>query len=68
MSEQLRQAVRRVGAFLAEVGQEFRRTTWPARGELVESTGVVVALIVILAVIVLVCDRVIHFLLRLVHA
>ncbi len=68
MSEKLQQAFRSAGAFLGEVGIEFRKTTWPERRELVESTTVVVTLIVVLAAVVLACDRVIQFLLSLIHA
>ena len=48
-------------AFLSGVGAEFRKTTWPDSHELVESTVVVLALIVILAAVVLVFDKAIEY-------
>jgi len=37
---------RRIGGFIDEVGAELRKTTWPVRRELMESTLVVGAFIV----------------------
>jgi len=54
--------------YLAGVGAEARRVTWPGRRELWESTLVVIAFIFILAVTTLVCDKVIEAFMRLVHA
>jgi preprotein translocase subunit SecE len=59
---------RRIGSFLGEVGTEFRKTSWPERRELVESTLVVITFIVLLAVVVLVCDKAIQFVLTLIRA
>jgi len=64
----VKQGMRRLGTFLGEVAVEFRRITWPARQELVESTVVVISFIVLLAVVVLACDRVIQLVLQLIHA
>ena len=58
----------RIHGFLSEVGAEFRRITWPERQELIESTIVVIVFIVILAVVVLVYDKVIQAALQLIHA
>lgn len=58
----------RIRAFLSEVKAEFRRVTWPERQELIESTIVVIVFIVILAVVVLVYDKVIQTVLQLIHA
>jgi len=48
-----------IGRFFGEVGSEFRKTSWPERRELVESTMVVLTFIVVLAGVVLACDFVI---------
>ena len=58
---------KKIGAFFGEVGVEFRKTTWPDSHELVESTVVVLALIVILAVVVFAFDKAIIFALDLLH-
>jgi len=58
----------KVVAFFGEVGTEFRKTSWPERRELVESTLVVITFIVMLSVVVLVCDKAIQFVLTLVRA
>lgn len=55
-------------AYLQDVGREFKKISWPDRRELVDSTYVVISFIVILAVVVLCCDKIILFLLQLVHA
>jgi len=57
----------RIRGFFAEVGVEFRRVTWPERKELIESTVVVIVFIVILAVVVLVYDKVIQAVLQFIH-
>ena len=64
----VREIIRKIGAFLGEVGTEFRKTTWPERRELVESTLVVITFIVLLSVVVLVCDKAIQFVLTLIRA
>ena len=46
------------GNFLRECRAEMGKITWPPRKQLVESTWVVAALILALSVFVLVCDRV----------
>ncbi len=53
--------------YLAGVGAEARKVTWPGRRELWESTLVVIAFIFILAVATGVCDRIIQFALDLVR-
>jgi preprotein translocase subunit SecE len=59
---------RRIGGFLSDVGQEFRKTSWPERRELTESTTVVIVFIALLSAAVLVCDKVIRFVLELIRA
>jgi len=55
-------------SYLNEVKGEARRVSWPGKQELYDSTLVVIAFIVILAVTTLVCDKVIEQFIRLVHA
>ncbi|MFA7173711.1 MAG: preprotein translocase subunit SecE [Kiritimatiellia bacterium] len=64
----LKSTVQRLGGYLGEVGVEFKKVSWPDRQELVDSTYVVISFIVILAVVVLCCDKVIQFVLQLIHA
>ena len=45
------------GNFLRECRAEVGKITWPPRRQLVESTWVVGALILMLSLFVLVCDR-----------
>jgi preprotein translocase SecE subunit len=63
----VKQIVKGVGSYLGEVGVEFRKIAWPDRQELVDSTVVVISFIFILAVVVLCCDKVIQFFLKLIH-
>ena len=55
---------RRIGAFIDEVGIELRKTTWPERRELMDSTLVVGSFIVLLSAVVLACDQVIQLVLK----
>ena len=63
----VKQVVQSLGAYFGEVGVEFKKIAWPDRQELVDSTVVVISFIVILAVVVLCCDKVIQFFLQLIH-
>ena len=53
--------------YLAGVGAESKRVTWPGKRELWESTLVVTSFIFILAATTLVCDKVIEGFIKLVH-
>ena len=53
--------------YLAGVGAESKRVTWPGKTELWESTLVVISFIFILAVTTLVWDKVIEGFIKLVH-
>jgi len=64
----MKQLVQNIGAYLNEVNIEFKKIAWPDRQELVDSTVVVLTFIVILAVVVLCCDKVIELILKLIHA
>lgn len=63
----VKQVFQSLGSYLGEVGVEFKKIAWPDRQELVDSTVVVISFIVILAVVVLCCDKVIQFFLQLIH-
>ncbi|MFO7937644.1 MAG: preprotein translocase subunit SecE [Kiritimatiellia bacterium] len=63
----IKSAVQRLGAYLGEVGVEFKKISWPDRRELIDSTLVVIYFIVILALVVLFCDKIIEFVLKLIH-
>jgi len=64
----VKQIFQNLKAYLGEVGVEFKKISWPDRQELVDSTVVVITFIFILAIVVLCCDKVIAFFLRLFHA
>jgi len=64
----VKQIFQSLGAYLGEVGVEFKKIAWPDRQELVDSTVVVISFIFILAVVVLCCDKVIQFFLQLIHS
>ncbi len=63
----VKQIFQGLAAYLGEVSVEFKKIAWPDRQELVDSTVVVISFIVILALVVLCCDKVIQFLLQLIH-
>jgi len=63
--EKVKNAVRSVRIFFDEVVEETRKTTWPQRRELMESTVVVLFSLVILALFVGLTDRILVVLLRL---
>jgi preprotein translocase subunit SecE len=64
----VKQIIQSMGAYLGEVGVEFKKIAWPDRKELVDSTVVVITFIVILAIVVLCCDKTILFFLQMIHA
>ena len=57
---------RKVQFYLADVRNELRKSTWPTRGELVESTVVVILSVILFAVFVGLCDTVLRQLVGLV--
>ncbi len=59
----IKEIIEKTKGFLGEVYSEGRRVAWPERKELIDSTMVVIVFILILAVIVLSCDKVIKVLL-----
>ena len=53
--------ITKIRQFLADVALAGKSISWPARRELVDSTIVVIAFIVILAVVIMICDEAIRF-------
>jgi preprotein translocase subunit SecE len=64
----IKSALHRLGAYLGEVSVEFKKVSWPDRRELMDSTLVVITFIIILAVVVFLCDKVIQYVMQLIHA
>ena len=64
----VKQVIQSLGTYLGGVKGEFNKIAWPDRKELVDSTVVVITLIVILAIVVLCYDKTILFFLQLIHA
>lgn len=56
----------KIANFIIEVGVELKKSAWPTRSELLESTVVVIVSVVILAVFVGFCDLLLMRLLRLI--
>lgn len=54
----------KIGVFTGEVVSETKKTTWPEKDELVGSTVVVIISVVLLALFVGVCDKVLVVLLK----
>lgn len=53
--------INKIKKFFADIALEAKRIAWPKRQNLVESTLVVIVFIVILAAVLLVCDKAIEF-------
>ncbi|MBQ2282486.1 MAG: preprotein translocase subunit SecE [Kiritimatiellae bacterium] len=49
-----------LGSFLRDCRSEFSKISWPSRKELVESTWVIAAMLLLVAVFVLLCDKVLQ--------
>ncbi len=58
--------VKALGGFFRDCRIEFGKISWPKRKELIESTWVVAAVILLLSLFVFVCDQVLTQLLKLV--
>jgi preprotein translocase subunit SecE len=61
----LQETMQGIRAFFADVGGEMRKSSWPDRQELMSSTAVVIAAVVLLALFVGFFDKVLHVALRL---
>ena len=57
MTDMVRSIVGKIRGFVDGVAGEVRRTSWPERQELVESTIVVISMVVALAAFLWVSDR-----------
>jgi len=64
----MKDILQKVGTYLGEVRVEFKKITWPGRQELKESAYVVITFILILAVVVLCCDKAIEWVLKVIHS
>lgn len=64
----MKELFHKFGAYLSDVGVEFKKISWPSRSELIDSTKVVLLFIVILAVTVGIFDYVIKAFLDLLHS
>ena len=51
-------------SFISDVGVELKKSAWPTRSELIESTVVVIVSVVMLALFVGLCDLVLMRLLK----
>ena len=63
--EGLRKIVVGIRAFFNDVIVEMQKCTWPERQELLQSTGVVIALLFMVSIYIAVCDKVLVGLLSL---
>ena len=63
--EGLRKKLQTANAFFRDVLVEMRKCTWPERGELLESTVVVITLLLMVSMYVALCDKVLVEVLRL---
>lgn len=61
----IRDGIGKLTTFIAEVGVELKKSTWPTRPELVESTVVVILSVVLLAIFIGISDYVLMRLMRL---
>ena len=60
----LRKVVDGARVFFADVGMEMKKTSWPERQDLLESTMAVIVSVLLLALFIGVCDEVLVRLLR----
>ena len=51
--------------FFSSVGEELKKSSWPSRAELLDSTGVVIVSVVALALLVFISDLVLSQLIKL---
>jgi preprotein translocase subunit SecE len=65
LKKKLQDSVNGVKVFTSEVVGEMKKSTWPSRQELLESTIVVIVCLVLMSLFVGFCDRVLVMILRL---
>ena len=63
----IKQMFAKLIAYLKDVLVEFKKISWPDRRELVDSSSVVITFIVILAITVAAFDKVILWVLKMLH-
>jgi len=63
--EKISKGLQAIQTFVSEVVLEARKSTWPERHELVESTFVVIVSVLMLALYVGLCDKVVAIVLKL---
>jgi preprotein translocase subunit SecE len=64
--KRLQEYIQGIRGFVQDVVSETRKSTWPERQELIESTNVVIISVLLLSAFVGVCDAVLVALLKLV--
>ncbi|OGV61618.1 MAG: preprotein translocase subunit SecE [Lentisphaerae bacterium RIFOXYC12_FULL_60_16] len=52
----MRERFQAVGLFFADVGAEMKKTTWPTRHELWDSTVVVIVMVILTSTFIALCD------------
>jgi len=56
--------IRKIPTFFSEVKGELKKSTWPSRDELVESTIVVILSVILLGVFIGVSDKVLELVIK----
>jgi preprotein translocase subunit SecE len=64
LKENVQNGFAAVGTFFSDVVQETRKSSWPGRQELTESTTVVIVSLLLLSFFVGFCDKILVVLLR----
>jgi len=64
--EKIKKFFESIRTFINEVGAELKKTAWPSKQELIESTMVVIVSVIMLGVFIGVCDKVLIELLDLI--
>lgn len=54
----VKEKIAKAGNFMGDVSAEMKKTDWPTRQELVESTVVVVVSLIMLGAFIFICDTV----------
>jgi len=62
----LKEKIGKAGGFMSDVSAEMKKTDWPNRQELVESTVVVVTSLVLLGAFIFICDTVLTNLVKII--
>jgi preprotein translocase subunit SecE len=60
----IKDSIGKAKGFMGDVSAEMKKTDWPTRQELLESTGVVVASLVMLGAFIFICDTVLTSLVK----